>query len=590
MENNKRMGHNKLPIGNDAELRRKAEERVSDMSEKADALSSMENRKMLHELRVHQVELSMQNEVLRESQAETDTARAKYFDLYDRAPVGYCTISKKGMILQANLTAATLLGVPKNAMIQKPLSNFIFSEDQELYYLHLIQLFKTGERQICDLRMVKQDGNMFWVHLEAVVDLQDRDGETENPEYRLVITDITERKQAEEENAGLQKQLIQAQKMESIGRLAGGIAHNFNNMLFVILGNTEIALDRLDPADLLHENLTEIHNATQRSAKLTRQILAFARKESVAPIALNLNETVEEMLKMLRCIIGEDMELVWRPGNNLWSVKIDPSQIDQILANLCANARDAISGVGKVVIELKNRTIDTIFCSTHMGSLPGDYVLLSFSDNGCGMDKETLNNIFEPFFTTKAFGLGSGLGLATLYGIVKQNLGFINVQSEPGQGTTFNIYLPRYVDKSVTIQREESTESINHGHETILLVEDELAILKMSKMMLERSGYTALSAETPGKAIQLALENSQEIHLLMTDVVMPEMSGKDLAEKIKAVYPNIRLLFMSGYTADVIAHNGILEEGIHFIQKPFSMHELTAKMRGILTTETENVT
>jgi CheY-like chemotaxis protein len=287
------------------------------------------------------------------------------------------------------------------------------------------------------------------------------------------------------------------------------------------------------------------------------------------------------MLKMLRRLIGEDIALAWLPGANTWPVKVDPSQIDQILVNLSVNSRDAIAGVGKVTIETQNVHCDEAYC-VDPGCIPGDHVLLAVSDDGCGMDKEIQSKLFEPFFTTKETGKGTGLGLATVYGIVKQNNGLIDVYSEPGQGTTFKIYLPRHIGKVEKALMEEPKEPVVSGHETILIVEDELALLELSCSMLERPGYRVLAAATPGEAIRLAEEYAEEIHLLMTDVVMPEMNGRDLARKILSLYPNMKRLFMSGYTADVIAHHGVLDDGVHFLQKPFSKAALTARVREAL--------
>jgi len=395
------------------------------------------------------------------------------------------------------------------------------------------------------------------------------------------IRDITERKRAEEEREILQVQLIQAQKMESVGRLAGGVAHDFNNMLGAILGYTGLALDQTDPSDPLSKYLQQILKAAERSADLTRQLLAFARKQTVAPKVLALNETVEGMLRLLRRLIGEDIDLAWLPGRELWPVKMDHSQLDQILANLCVNARDAIAGVGKVTIETANTVFDAEFCARHAGFVPGDYVLLAVSDNGCGMDAETLSRIFEPFFTTKEVGQGTGLGLASVYGAVTQNNGFINTYSEPGQGTTFKIYLPRHTDIVVQATAEPQ-QAAARGSETVLLVEDEPMMLELTMSMLEQLGYTVLAARTPGEAMLLAREHSGSIDLLITDVVMPEMNGRDLAGNLLALYPGMKCLFMSGYTANVIAHHGVLDEGVHFLEKPFLMTDLAANIRKAL--------
>lgn len=469
--------------------------------------------------------------------------------------------------------------------------------EQELYTMHFwdfihpdyTELIKqTGRKRqqgkevprAYEFKIITKNGEEKWVSLTG-----NRIQYEDKPTALIAVIDITERKKSEEEKAKLERQLQQAQKMESVGRLAGGVAHDFNNMLGVILGHTELALMQLDPLQPLHTNLTEIRKAANRSADLTRQLLAFARKQTIAPKILNLNETVTGMLKMLFRLIGEDIHLSWQPGEDVWPVKMDPSQIDQILVNLCVNARDAISGVGKMTIETGNRILDESYGATHAGFIPGEYVQISVSDNGCGIDKETMPHIFEPFFTTKGVNKGTGLGLATVYGAVKQNNGYINAYSEPGQGTTFTIHLPRHVGKNEQLREKGSTEAPMRGQETILLVEDEPAILEVTTMILEMQGYTVLTASTPGEAIALARKHAGEIHLLLTDVVMPEMNGRDLARNLLSLYPDIKRLFMSGYTANVIAHHGVLDEGVHFIQKPFSTKDLAAKIRDALIGE-----
>jgi len=394
--------------------------------------------------------------------------------------------------------------------------------------------------------------------------------------------DITERKRAEAEADKLQSQLTQAQKMESVGRLAGGVAHDFNNMLGVILGYTEIALKKIEADQPMHSALRGIQQAAQRSADLTRQLLAFARKQTVAPKVLDLNETVASMLIMLRRLIGENIDLMWLPDESLGAIKMDCTQIDQILANLCVNSRDAIGDTGRITIETSNVFFDEAYCASHIGFAPGEYILLMLSDNGCGMDRETISHLFEPFFTTKEMGKGTGLGLATVYGVVKQNNGFINVYSELGLGTTFKIYLPRHKTQDEKLSEPEEVEPVITGHETILLVEDEPMILEMATVMLELQGYTVLPANSAGEAISLAREYSGKIHLLMTDVVMPEMNGRDLARNLLPLYPDLKRLFMSGYTANVIAHHGVLDEGVHFLQKPFTMQDLATKIRAVL--------
>ncbi|TAL17526.1 response regulator [bacterium] len=392
--------------------------------------------------------------------------------------------------------------------------------------------------------------------------------------------DLSEIKRMEAERAKLEGQLLQSQKIESVGQLAGGVAHDFNNMLGVILGHAEFALEQIEPQNPLREDLEEIQKAAKRSAEITRQLLAFARKQTVAPKVLDLNDTIEPMQKMLRRLIGEDIYLEWKPGKDLWRVKIDPSQVDQLMANLVTNARDAIQGVGKVEIETDNVTLDEQYCEGHAGFMPGEYVLLAVSDSGAGMKKEELAKIFDPFFTTKERGKGTGLGLSTVYGIVKQNGGFINVYSEPGLGTTFRIYLPRTLAKAETAAEPGSVTL--GGSETILLVEDEEAILGLGRRILASLGYRVLAAGSPAEALRLAEENKGAIGLLVTDVVMPEMNGKELYEKISAIQPGLKCLFMSGYTANVIAHRGVIDEGVNFLSKPFSLKTLGAKIREVL--------
>lgn len=398
-----------------------------------------------------------------------------------------------------------------------------------------------------------------------------------------INADISDQVIAQGEKAKLEAQLQQAQKMESVGRLAGGVAHDFNNMLGVILGHAELGLMHLDPTHPVCTDLKEISKTAQRSADLTRQLLVFARKQTVAPKILNLNDTISEMLKMLKRLIGEDIHLAWMPASDLWQVRMDPSQIDQILANLCVNARDAIEGNGSITIETANSSIDAAFCLSNPETTPGEYVCLTVRDSGCGMDKETQAHIFEPFYTTKELGKGTGLGLATVYGAIRQNNGFINIYSEPEKGTTFSIYLPRdESSRSSQALPGASAAPVLRGQETILLVEDEPAILNVASMMLEMQGYTVLKADTPGEALHLAREHSGEIQLLMTDVIMPEMNGRDLAKNLLSLYPDMKRLFMSGYTADVIANRGVLEEGVHFIQKPFSLPNMAVKVREVL--------
>ena len=394
---------------------------------------------------------------------------------------------------------------------------------------------------------------------------------------------LEERKRSEEDREKLQEQLNQAQKMEAVGRLAGGVAHDFNNQLGVIIGYCEMALDRVNPDDPLHEDLMEVLKAAQRSADTTRQLLAFARKQTARPRVLNLNDAVSGMTKMLGRLIGEDIKLSLNICENLPQVKIDPSQVDQILANLAINARDAISGTGIILIETANEVLDGRIDMTGLSDFAkGEYVRLSMRDSGCGMDQETLDHIFEPFFTTKKLGEGTGLGLATVYGIVRQNDGYIRAKSVPGMGTTFDIYLPPFRTEPAVEKPETRSSPILGNKQLILLVEDEESVLKLGKRILEELGYMVLTSRTPENAIRIVMEQPGRIDLLITDVVMPGMHGRELERRIRQIRPNLNCLYMSGYTADVIASRGMLDEGVPFIQKPFSIEALADKVHEIL--------
>ena len=390
---------------------------------------------------------------------------------------------------------------------------------------------------------------------------------------------------SEQKRKALEKELLRAQKLESVGRLAGGVAHDYNNMLSIIIGYTELALQKLAPTNLAYADLTEVLKAANRSADITRQLLAFARQQTIAPKVLDLNETIENMLKMLHRLIGENIDIAWLPAVKLWPIKIDPVQVDQILANLFLNARDAITGVGKVTIETGNTSFDTSYCQDHVGFVPGEYVLLAVSDDGSGMTTETINKVFEPFYTTKKMGKGTGLGLATVYGIIKQNGGFINIYSEPDVGTTIKIYFARHCGQASHRPRKDSVEIPLSRSETILLVEDDKAILTLGKRMLEGLNYTVLTANSPSEAINMAdmcNHLDDKIHLLITDVVMPEMNGRELADRLLIRHPDLKVIFVSGYTSNVIAHRGVLDEGVYFLAKPFFKNDLALKVREVL--------
>jgi PAS domain S-box-containing protein len=816
---------------NAPELRQQAEESVRhglDRSpEDSGLLAPEELRRTVHELRVHQAELEMQNEDLRQAQLELDAARARYSDLYDLAPVGYCTLSEWGLIVEANLAAAGLLGVERDALVGQSFFTFLAKEGQDAYYLTSKRLFETGKAQAHGLRLTRGDGTTFWAHLDATVawdedrpplchvvlaDISDRKQaeeelrkseekyrflvencydiiytmsaaglftfvapawtavlghptaqvigrsfesfvhpddveecraflrrvtETgqrqEGIEYRVrhingtwrwhtssavsfknaadpltafqgIARDITDRKRAEQalqeregrhrtilhaamdgfwltdmrgrllevndaycrmsgysaqelmgmniadldaaetgENiaAHIEKiraegedrfegrhrhkdgtihdveisvqhyaiedglmaaflrdisdrkrfeehrvksehQIRQADKMESLGRLAGGLAHDYNNMLVVILGYTQLALGNGSLEQTLRADLETIHKVATRSAALTNQLLAFARRQSVEPVVLNLNEAVTGLLEVLQSVMGRKIVFDWSPGEGLWTVLMDPSQIDQILANLCINARDAIADTGNVALGTENRSITESERGDDGFVAPGEYVVLTVSDNGCGMDSETLDKIFLPFFTTKEVGKGTGLGLATIYGIVKQVGGFIEVRSEVGHGTAFSIYLPRHAGGAVLEPTETSSPPPMPGKGTILLVEDNLDLMAWAASVLEHDGHSVLRANTPGAALHLAMAYTGEIDLLMTDVTMPEMSGHILAQNILFLHPKSKVLFKSGNADEITFGGGMPGDGACFITKPFSERDLVVRVSEML--------
>ncbi len=529
------------------------------------------NKDMESEVAKRTKDLAVANDFLLES-------NAKFFSLVANVPGLIAYLNPENLQYEfVNDAYEKTFGIPREKIMGSHLREILGEENFQITLPYLTEV-KHGKSITCEITLAQPSGDR-WIE-ENYSPVLDTEGNVTS--IVVLSLDITERKQAEEEKAKLQDQLNQAQKMESVGRLAGGVAHDFNNMLSVILGHAEMAMEGMDANLPLFADLEEIRKAAARSADITRQLLAFARKQTVAPQVIDLNETVAGMLKMLRRLIGEDIDLIWHPGSGLWPIKIDPSQVDQIMANFCVNARDAIPGVGKVTVATDNIFMNEQFAVDGSDFAPGEFVRLTVSDSGHGMDPETLSHIFEPFFTTKGVGDGTGLGLATIYGAVRQNNGFIKAASEPGVGTTFMVYLPRHTGSAVELHTEKTVEPVQRGNETILLAEDEPTILQMTTTMLERLGYTVLVACTPAEAIRYCEEPGRKIHLLLTDVVMPEMNGSDLAKRLLMIQPDMKSLFMSGYTSDIIAKQGILADGLSFLPKPFSQRELAAKVRQAL--------
>jgi PAS domain S-box-containing protein len=527
------------------------------------------------------LEVIVDNSERKRAEAALRESEERFRLAFENANIGMCLVDTEGRLIRVNRQMCEIFGY-STAEFEGMNVNDITHPDHLDVSPAFIQRAKNKDIDHSEFEKtyVHKQGRLVWGHISSTL-VRNVEGD---PMYFIShVVDITERKRAEQEREKLEAQFRQAQKMEAVGRLSGGVAHDFNNMLGVILGFTDLAITKLAADDPIRMYLEEVRTAAQRSADITRQLLAFARKQIIAPEVLDLNDTIANMLKMLRRLIGEDIDLLWKPAKDLWPVKMDPAQIDQLLANLVVNARDAIEGVGKITIETGKAEFDAHYCETHDGSIPGRHVMLAVGDDGCGMDKETLAKIFEPFFTTKEVGKGTGLGLATVYGIVKQNNGFIDVHSEPGKGTTFKIYLPRQEPQEAATEPPRRPVEVPTGTETVLLVEDEKPLLKFARMLLEQLGYTVLASGSPKEAIRMARGYANEIHLLMTDVVMPGMSGRDLCGQLEADRPGLKCLFMSGYTADVIAHQGVLDEGIHFLQKPFSREALATKIREALS-------
>jgi PAS domain S-box-containing protein len=427
------------------------------------------------------------------------------------------------------------------------------------------------------LPCLRRDGTRIFVDIRSA--RTDIDG---HPCLLSFFSDVTEQKRLETEKMVLERQLQQAQKMEALGQLAGGVAHDYNNMIGVILGYGELVQNQLAVDDPLQENIREIVNAAMRSKDITQQLLAFARQQRANPRALYLNEALDGMLKMLGRILGESVQLVWQPGRNLWSVRMDPSQFVQILTNLCCNARDAIADVGKVTICLENRVLEASCRDWGAEVVPGEYVLLSVSDDGSGMDRQTVKKIFDPFFTTKDIGRGTGLGLSTVYGVVKQNKGFISVDSEMGRGTTFRILFPRIPEKVDENAEKDPAKLSKSNGETILVVEDETQYLELIENLLTQLGYDVITAVAPGEALRLAGSHRGGVDLLITDVVMPEMNGKELWERLKDTCTDLKVIYISGYAPDAVADRGVGYESESFLKKPFFITDLAAKVGTLL--------
>jgi PAS domain S-box-containing protein len=514
------------------------------------------------------------NAALRATQDSLRRSEINFRSLVMNAPYGICRCDALGILQDANPALVQMFGYADAGELTGRHLGSLYADAQQWFftadYFHARKAFND-----LTVECVRKDGSPIVARISGRIIPNGKDGDN----FEIFMEDITE-------NRTLELQLRQAQKMEAIGRLAGGIAHDFNNLLMVISGYSEFLLERLGADQRLRGPAQEISNATQRATSLTRQLLAFSRKQMLTPKVLDLNEVVTENLKMLTRMIGEDIDLVMVPGPGLGAVRADPGQIDQVIMNLAVNARDAMPQGGKLTIETANITLNESFARTHSPLTPGEYVMLSISDTGVGMDNETQSRIFEPFFTTKGTK-GTGLGLSTVYGIVKQSGAYIFVDSQPHRGTAFRAYFPRVDANEDAISAQESLElpRLGRGQETILLVEDESNLRRLARQYLETQGYQILEAEDGAAALQIADGHQGSIDLLLTDVVMPGMNGRELAEQISAQRPETRVLYMSGYTENAIGHDGLLDAGVNLLQKPFSLPTLKERVRELLDSE-----
>lgn len=513
--------------------------------------------------------ISITRDITRRKQAEADLERLKV--AIEQAGEAVVITDIAGAILYANPAFLHTTGYDREEVLYQNPRILKSGEHDETFYEELWGTIASGHTWSGRVINRKKDGSLY-TEEATISPVFDQQGNIVN--YVAIKRDITAQLK-------LEAQYLQAQKMESVGRLTGGVAHDFNNILAVISGYCEMAMAKAAPGQPVYSDLERIHEAALRSADIIRQLLAFSRKQAIIPRVIDLNEMVAGMLKMLQRMIGEGIELIWSPAANLPMIKMDPAQIDQILANLCVNARDALDGSGTITLRTSRVQLDAAFCDGQNGIVPGAYVVLTVSDNGGGIEPEVLEKIFEPFFTTKGL-LGTGLGLSTVYGIVKQNHGHVEVRSAPGQGATFLVYLPAHDARNKPVMEQTLDVPMMGQGETVLLVEDDLSVLALGQTMLESLGYKVLAAATPGEAMLLAKQADKRIDLLLTDVIMPTMNGKELADRLTELRPSLRVLFMSGYAADVITAKATLASNASFLQKPFSIKSLADRVRTVL--------
>jgi len=508
-------------------------------------------------------------------------SESRFRAIFEQAAIGMADSSLDARFIRLNQRFCEIMGYSREELLGLTFRQITHPDDLARDEQIVAQLLRGDLGSFAvEKRYLRKDGGVVWANLMLSLH---RSASGDPLHFVAIVEDITLQKRAEEERRNLERQLQQAQKMESVGRLAGGVAHDFNNHLMVINGYCAMLLDEMGPADPLREPVDEILLAGHRAAALTRQLLAFSRKQVAEPCVISLNDVVADARKMLSRLIGDDVEIITHLDADLGSVVADPSQMNQVLMNLAVNARDAMPDGGRIIMETMNTDIDEGYAAQHAGVKAGPYVLLSITDTGAGMTQVVVQHIFDPFFTTKDIGAGTGLGLSTVYGIVKQAGGWIWVYSEPGKGSTFKVYLPRTGGAPEPLPAPVSAAETPRGTETVLVVEDQPEVRKLTLAMLESQGYRLLEAASGSEALSLSERYPEPIHLLITDVVMPGMTGKELATRLLALRPSLKTLYTSGYTANAIAHEGVLDAGVAYLPKPFSAAQLAAKVREVLS-------
>ncbi len=565
----------KEPTSEMQQLRVRAEKRTAPIGKRNIAeMSTMDITLLLHELDTHQIELEMQNEDLRTAQFELVEMRDQYAELYDFAPIGYITLSKKGLILQSNLTFAAMLGAPRSKLVNQPLSPFIVEEDKDDYYRNLNRVIDTPGKHSCELRLRTQTNSSLWVRLDCLC-VETADDACDR--VRLIISDISQRKHAEAEQARLQRELQQAQKMEALGQLTGGIAHDFNNILGIIMGHSTLVRDRCISIgeEKLVERLKRVLLASKRAESMVAQLLSFTRSRASNDKPVQLQNLLREDLELLISTLPASIEISTEIAEGLPDVLMDTVQLNQLLMNLCINARDAMDREGHITISLGWAREVAEECATCRRRVTGDWVELSVSDTGSGIKRDVLERIFDPFYTTKEVGKGTGMGLSVIHGIMRSQGGHVLVETKLGKGTIFRLLFPPVVDETnETPVPEQSSVDLPHGHGAkVLVLDDELDLGEYLGDLLETYGYLATVMTNSTEALGLLKENPNMFDVVITDQTMPEITGLDLVKAMREIRPDMPVILNTGYSDDINAETAV-EMGICYLEKPVTAKSL----------------